>query len=291
MIRILHGSDIHFGKPHVPRVADALQEAARTLDPDIIVLSGDFTQRAKIREYEEARRFLDALPDIPRVVTPGNHDVPLYRGWERALSPLRNYKRYIHPDLDVVTRIEGATFVSLNSAAPYTAIVNGRVLARQVAFAREAFAASPRGDLRFVVVHHALVPAPDGEDDRPLAGAGRVVDALADMEVEMVLSGHLHRGFVASSRDVRPHGPHREFLIVHSGTTTSNRGRVREAGRQSLNLVLIDDTAIQVHHYSYVESAGGFVPDIVHAYPRGAASYFSADAALDAVPSSTSDVR
>ena len=61
------------------------------------------------------------------VVTPGNHDVPLYRVWERVFAPLRNYREFISPELDTVTKINGATVVSLNTTAPHRAIVNGRL--------------------------------------------------------------------------------------------------------------------------------------------------------------------
>ena len=79
MLTVLHGSDVHFGKPHRPSVATAFLEMVPTVAPDVIVLAGDFTQRAKVREYEQARTFLRQIQDVPVVVTPGNHDIPLYR--------------------------------------------------------------------------------------------------------------------------------------------------------------------------------------------------------------------
>ena len=112
MLTILHGSDLHLGKRFKPEAADAFQKSIRALDPDLLVLSGDFTQRAKLREYQQARDYLRSLPDLPVVVTPGNHDVPLYRFWERLLAPLRNYREFISPELDTVTVVPGATVVS-----------------------------------------------------------------------------------------------------------------------------------------------------------------------------------
>jgi hypothetical protein len=66
MMTILHISDLHFGPPYFPRVGDALRTAARALGPDVIVASGDFTQRAKEEQFMEARAYLDSLPDVPR---------------------------------------------------------------------------------------------------------------------------------------------------------------------------------------------------------------------------------
>ena len=94
MLTVLHGSDVHFGKRHRPNVATAFLEMARTMAPDVIVLAGDFTQRAKVREYEQARTFLRQLQDVPVVVTPGNHDIPLYRVLERIFAPFRNYRAF-----------------------------------------------------------------------------------------------------------------------------------------------------------------------------------------------------
>ena len=74
VITILHASDVHFGKPYDPTVGEAFQALAREVPADLIVVSGDFTQRAKVHEYAEARAWLDRLPRVPLVVTPGNHD-------------------------------------------------------------------------------------------------------------------------------------------------------------------------------------------------------------------------
>ncbi len=283
MIRILHASDVHFGAPYLPEAGEAFQEAAHALDPDAIVVSGDFTQRAKVQEYQAARAYLDRLPDVPLVVTPGNHDVPLYRIWERIAAPFRNYRDHIHPDLDVVTRIEGVTIVSLNSAAPHTAIVNGRISRGQLEFAEAAFAQSPADDARIVVLHHHLSPAPDYEPDRPLPGAPRILDTLEDMGVEIVMAGHLHRAYIGNSMDVRPRpGSHKGVLIVHSGTTSSRRGRAREKGRQTFNLVLLGKEVTEVHHYMFFPDRGRFEVLGLHAFPRGAARFFTgADVTAD----------
>ncbi|MGD8325142.1 MAG: metallophosphoesterase, partial [Gammaproteobacteria bacterium] len=77
MPRLLHISDLHFGRPYVPEAGEALQRIAPSLELDAIVVTGDISQRAKAREFEAARRFLDRLPSVPMLVIPGNHDVPL----------------------------------------------------------------------------------------------------------------------------------------------------------------------------------------------------------------------
>jgi 3',5'-cyclic AMP phosphodiesterase CpdA len=276
-ITVLHGSDLHFGKPHFPEMAEALLERAEEVGPDLVVFSGDFTQRAKVEEYRAARAYLDrfaARVGVPLVVTPGNHDVPLYRVLERVFAPFRNYREYIHAELDTVTRIPGLTVVALNSAAPRRAIVNGRILPGQLDFARAAFAEAPPGDMKAVVAHHHLAPAPDYEGDSPLPGAKRILDAFKGMGVQLVLGGHLHRAYIGNSLDVYP-GADRErgIIIVQSGTTTSRRGRAREQAKNSFNVIRISPERVQVVHYMHFQETGGFQPFSAHTFPRSPAHW------------------
>src|SRR5690606_1855849 len=89
VLTIVHASDIHFGPPYVPAAGEAFLRSVEELDPDVIVLSGDFTQRAKREQYADARAFINRLPPKPVIVTPGNHDIPLYRVFERIFAPYR----------------------------------------------------------------------------------------------------------------------------------------------------------------------------------------------------------
>jgi len=231
-----------------------------------------------VSEFREARGWLDRLPrGLPVVVTAGNHDVPLYRVWERLTAPFRNYREWISPELDAVTRIPGVTAVSLCSAAPHRAIVNGRIRPRQLEFAERAFREGEEGAFRVLMVHHHLAPAPDYEKDHPVPGAGRILESLEGMEVELVLSGHLHRAYIGNSLDVYP-GEDRErgVVIVHSGTTTSRRGRARERAKQSFNLIRVSETRVEIMHYMNFASSGGFEPFSAHLFPRRPALHFQA---------------
>jgi 3',5'-cyclic AMP phosphodiesterase CpdA len=284
MLTILHGSDLHFGRPHDAGAAEDFLRAIHEQAPDVLVLSGDFTQRAKVSEYQAAREWLNALPEgLPVVVTPGNHDVPLYRVWERLTDPFRNYREWISPELDTVTRVPGAVLVSLNSAAPRRAITNGRLDPPQLDFARSAFQAADEGEARIVVVHHHLAPAPDYERDNPLPGAPRILEAFEEMQVDMILSGHLHRAYIGNSLDVyQGVSRDRGVVIVQSGTTTSRRGRARERAKQSFNVVRIFGTRLEVVHHMHFNGAGGFAPFSAHVYPRQPGRWFEGNPFQDA---------
>ncbi len=282
MLTLLHVSDIHFGPPYYPEVGEALLHFAREAAPDVIVASGDFSQRAKEEQFRQAREFLDRFPRVPLVVTPGNHDVPLYRVSERLFDPYRYYQRHISSELDTVTRVPGAVIVALNSTAPRRAITNGRIHRWQLAFAREAFEGTPDDVQRIIVAHHHFAPPPDFEGAEAMPQAKRALDAFTAMRVDLILGGHLHRAYVGNSLDVysgvdREHG----IVIVQSGTSTSRRGRAREREKNSFNLLRLDKRLIRVTHYMYFDAVQGFVPTSRHIFFRGGRPPMTAEAAED----------
>ena len=270
MLTLLHVSDLHFGPPYLPPVGEALLRFAHELRPDAIVASGDFTQRAKEEQFRAARAWLDRLPDVPLVVTPGNHDVPLYRVFERVLEPHRNYRSFISEELNTVTEVDGAVIVALDSSDPHGAITNGRIRSWQLDFARRAFEAAPASAYRVLVTHHHLAPPPDFEGAQFMPHAKRALDAFTAMRVDVILGGHLHRAYIGNSLDVysgmdREHG----IVIVQSGTSTSRRGRAREREKNSFNVVRLGTRLVRVTHHMYFDLAGAFVPTSSHVFYRG----------------------
>ncbi|HUF76600.1 MAG TPA: metallophosphoesterase [Longimicrobiales bacterium] len=270
-LTILHASDLQCGRPYVPRAADAFVWFAHELAPDVIVISGDLTQRAKAHEFSAARELMDRLPDVPKVVTPGNHDVPLFRVWERTLTPYRNWRAYISRELDTVTRLEGATFVALNSSSPYAAIVDGRIEPSQVELARRAFEETPAGDVRALVVHHHFVPTADGTGGIPLPGAAELLAAFEAMDVDLILGGHVHRTHVHTSRELVPGGPD-GIPLSACGTTTSRRGRATEFGINSLNVVRASSREIEIVPHLLAPESERFTPVDAIVFPRGRAA-------------------
>ena len=269
MLTLLHISDLHFGPPFVERVGAALLRIAPLVAPDVIVVSGDLTQRAKREQFQAARAFLEQLPDVPRVVVPGNHDVPLYRVWERLINPLGLYRDYVSAELNQVLRVDGATIVALDSTSPHRAITNGRIRSSQLAFCRDAFAQAPPGAARIVVAHHHFAPAPDYESDQTMPQAKRAMDIFLKLGVDMVLGGHLHRAYIGNSLDIYPGGQRAHgIIIVQCGTTTSRRGRGRERERNSFNLIKIGEEMLRITHYMYFDEVGEFGPLSRHIFPR-----------------------
>jgi 3',5'-cyclic AMP phosphodiesterase CpdA len=269
MLKLLHISDLHFGPPYLPRVGEAVLRIAAHLSPDVVVVSGDLTQRAKREQFQAARAFLDRLPPAPLVVVPGNHDVPLYRFRERLTNPHGLYRKYIRAELNGVVRVDGAVIVALDSTAPRTAITNGRIVRPQLAFCTRAFQDAPHEAARIVVAHHHFAPAPDFERDQTMPQAKRAINHFIDLDVDLILGGHLHRAYIGNSLDIYA-GKHRErgIIIVQCGTTTSRRGRGREREKNTFNLIQIGRDMIHVTHYMYFDEDDGFGPVSRHLFPR-----------------------
>ncbi len=270
MLKLLHISDLHFGPPYREHVGQAVLKLAPTFGSDVIVASGDFTQRAKAAQFIAAREFLDQLPEVPKIVVPGNHDIPLYRVHERLLDPLGLYRKHISSELNRVWQVDGAIFVGLDSTAPHTAISNGRILSEQLEFCQQAFSSADDDTIRVVVAHHPFAMPSDKERDRMMPKAQRAMKQFVESRVELVLGGHLHRAYVSDSRDMFPElrGGTHDTVVVQSGTTTSRRGRGREKARNTLNAITICSDVIEVVHYMYFDDIDGFEPISRHQFPR-----------------------
>ena len=273
-MNLLQISDVHFGPFYVPKVGEALLRAVRDLEFDVTIISGDFTQRAKREQFAEARAFLDQLPKRPTIVTPGNHDVPLYRVFERVFNPYGLYKQYISQELDMVLRTPEAVIVALNSTKPLQAIVNGRISRAQLEFASKALRETPEDVLKIIVAHHHFAPAPDYEGGQVMPKAKRAIDCFTDLKVDMVIGGHLHRAYIGNSLDVYP-GEDRDhgIIIVQSGTTTSRRGRAREREKNSFNHIRVAEGVVRITHYMYFSDQDAFAPVSRHLFPRAGTHY------------------
>ncbi len=265
MRQILHISDVHFGPPHLPELAAGVLDFAARRRPDLIVLSGDLTQRAKPAQFRQAREFVDRLP-APALVVPGNHDVPLYRFWERFLAPYGAYRRHFSPTLEPVFRDEELLAVGINTAHGWT-FTEGRLAHRRLREVRRQLEAAPPGVLKVVVAHHHLIPAPGFGSQRVARNAWEAMDLFTGAGVDLVLSGHFHRSYIGNSEEFYPRG-RPPVVILHSGTTTSSRGRHSERDKNTCNWVRVERDSMVVSRYQWEPGLGRFAEHSRHWYPR-----------------------
>ena len=266
MRTILHISDVHFGPPHLPRVSKGVLEFIERHGPSLVVLSGDLTQRARPEQFQEARAFVDSIP-VPTIVVPGNHDVPLYRVFERAFNPFGCYRKHFSEELEPTFRDDELLVVGINTAYGWT-VKEGRIkLARLLEVAR-VFEEAPADLFKIVIAHHHLIPPPNFGSQRVLGNAYEAIDLFSGVGVDLILSGHLHQTYIGNSEEFYPKKGRPPLVILHSGTTTSRRGRGAERERNSCNWIRVDERSMIVSHYRWHDSLERFAEHSRHWYPR-----------------------
>lgn len=252
MRRIMHISDLHFGRTDEP-VVMALIRKTRELAPDVLVVSGDLTQRARSRQFREARHFLDAL-DRPTIVVPGNHDVPLENLFDRFFRPLAKYRKYITEDLSPTFYDAELAVVGINTARSFTR-ASGSINDRQIEHARQFFCSVDPEVVKIVVTHHPFDFPESLTHKYLLRRSGHAITALATCQADLYLAGHSHVPFAGLS-ERRYTVAHHTALIVQAGTSLSTRTR---SVPNSFNLIHIRRPAMTVEHFQWNVQSAQFV--------------------------------
>jgi 3',5'-cyclic AMP phosphodiesterase CpdA len=252
MATIAHLSDIHFGRVD-PRIVDPLVATTAALKPDLLVMSGDLTQRARRRQFRDARHCLDRLPQ-PQLVIPGNHDVPLWDVALRFADPYGRYQHYIQHDLDPVFECEEFIAVGLNSARNFPFHGGGRVSQKQVDRAAAVLREAPAGRIKIVVTHHPFyLPSDAHARKHRLGGAEMAMVRLANAGADLFLAGHLHVHDVAHAAERFKIAGHSALLIQAGTLSTRHRGETN-----SFNVVTLSEGTIGEERYDWNVSDATF---------------------------------
>ena len=259
MIRIVHLSDLHFGAVARETVRPLL-DVVSELQPTLVVISGDLTQRARKRQFELARDFVAELrKSSPVIAVPGNHDVPLWDILRRMVSPLGRFNRFVSAAPFPVHIDDEVAVVGVNTARSLT-IKNGRINRGQLAQIEVTLEQSAPDALRIVVAHHPFVLP----EDEPLTDrVGRTELALPvflRVGVDLLLTGHRHHSWISA--------PHPGLLAVHAGTATSRRVRREE---NTFNMIEILQEKLSVHRFRWCPEEEIFEAprcDRVRSFPR-----------------------
>lgn len=220
MKRLAHISDLHFGRTDRALVAALALDLAE-FQPDLVVVTGDLTQRARAAQFKAALSFLDGL-GCPRLVVPGNHDItPLWRPLGRLWDPFASYRRHFSEELDSLYVDDDLLVMGLNSVHPLR-WKEGRVKPEQIAWIESSVLRYPH---RFHVVaaHHPIAEVADRPLRHRLRGARALYEAVERAGVELLLTGHLHESYNGPA--AQKVGRSRSLLLAQASTATSTRLR------------------------------------------------------------------
>lgn len=252
MRTLVHISDLHFGRVDQALIAP-LTALIQRVAPDVLVVSGDLTQRARSTEFIAARSFLDTLPH-PQIVVPGNHDIPLHNVYSRFLQPLAKYTRYITQDLAPFFSDDEIAIIGVNTARSLT-IKDGRINHEQMAHVKARFDSVSPALIKIVVTHHPF-DLPDSYDPDDLVDRAPIaLETFARCGADMLLAGHLHASHAGTTATRYPHEGF-AALAVQAGTATSTRGR---GEANSFNVIRIEPAQIRIERYSWDDAQHDFL--------------------------------
>jgi 3',5'-cyclic AMP phosphodiesterase CpdA len=250
MRTIAHISDLHFGRVE-QRAADALVADLSQQKFDLLICSGDFTQRARVGQYRTAAAFMKRLPG-PQITVPGNHDIPLWNMFRRFLSPLGQYRRFINANLWPVYQDQEIFVLGMNTARPFTASFNGfwkdgKISSSQLVELRRIYSQAPLAATKILVTHHPFIPPQGPAAYNIMHGTTEALVELQTCGVDLLLAGHLHISYLG---DVRSHheSVQRSMLSIQAGTAISTRRRDQSNG---YNILAIEPNKIAIHVRSF----------------------------------------
>ena len=264
MTTLLHISDTHFGTEQVP-VVEALVRWAGQQRPALVVLSGDITQRARRRQFDAARRFVQRLGPVPTLEIPGNHDIPLFNLAARLFAPYAGYIRAFGADLEPVIESPLWLVIALNTTRPYRH-KHGELSAEQVERVATRLKRASARQLRVVVVHQPIaVIRREDQRDRLRGAADAAIARWSEAGADLVLGGHIHLPYVAALHE-RVDGLPRRMWAVQAGTAVSHR--VRPGAPNSVNVIRWGDTLPRgrcvVERWDYRAQPGSFAKEAEH---------------------------
>ncbi len=242
-MKLVHLSDLHFGTENV-RIIEKLQCTIDATNPDLVVVSGDFTQIASSKEFSIAQEFLNGLKAKVFCV-PGNHDIPRFHLWERLTNPYKKYKIYIHDDLRPVCEFNDVIIAGINTARrvlPHWNWANGAISQAQLEHLRQVYKDSP-AQRRICVFHHPIQTSLNSPMNTVVFGAKNALQALNNMKVDLVLTGHVHHASVTTLGDID-----HKTVYVSASTAISSRLRQQENG---FNVIAIENQTMNIEIYVY----------------------------------------
>lgn len=202
-MKSVHLSDLHFGRPISREKLQALAEDIIAHHPELIVITGDITDRGRISQFRWARDFLMSL-SIPFISVPGNREICIGAIWE-WLFPRFAMRRYRHffgaPDrVMICDRDSDTVFFGLNSVHAFPSWP-GRIARETRYWLKEQASRFPRAT-KVLFLHHPVAPVIRSSSfwAHTLSDAGEIVNICSQTGITLILQGHKHRSSVIEIR-------------------------------------------------------------------------------------------
>ncbi len=207
---LVHLSDLHFGRTDATVVEALLADLIQN-KPDLVIISGDLTQRARSRQFAEARAFLDRLP-APALVVPGNHDLAPFYSLNRLFRPRAKFENHLAGHADApIWRDDSLVVVGLDSTR-HLRWKSGKLRASHLDKVELALEGAPPGACKVTFLHHPPTTT---------SQSGHSFTALADLGVDLILAGHVHHAHM----DLIDGGYHGSSVLIQASTACSTRLR------------------------------------------------------------------
>jgi 3',5'-cyclic AMP phosphodiesterase CpdA len=232
MSTLLQISDPHFGTEQAPVVA-ALLELARQLQPEVIALSGDLTQRARKAQFAAASDFVAQLPPARVLAIPGNHDIPMFNVAARAFTPYANFQRVFGDDLEPLYDGEHMLVIGVNTTRPRRR-KDGEVSSEQIDSVAARLRSARAQQLRIVMIHQPVHVIRPEDLENLLHNYRLAVPAWASAGADLIMGGHIHLPYVRALEEHFADLPRRVWA-VQAGTAVSHR--VRHEAPNSVNVI------------------------------------------------------
>jgi 3',5'-cyclic AMP phosphodiesterase CpdA len=257
---IVHLSDLHFSWID-ESLLDPLVSCVSRISPDILAVSGDFTQHARPSEFESAAALLERLPG-KRILVPGNHDMAFLNPVRRVTQRLRLFRKYIMADPQPFHADDEIAVLGLNTAR-VEHLRGGRIREWQVDLLEERMQAVRAGVVRVLVTHHPF-DLPDTFHAREIVSRGDRVITRVVKCVDVLLAGHMHishAGPTAERYKVEGHSA----VFVQAGTAISIRSR---GEANAFQVIRTGAGSIEVETFMWMSEKASYVPYALSRFKR-----------------------
>jgi 3',5'-cyclic AMP phosphodiesterase CpdA len=229
---LLQISDTHFGTEQ-PAVVDALLRLIEAIRPQVVVWSGDITQRARRSQFAAAGKFLERLGGTPVIVIPGNHDIPLFNLPARLFFPYAGYARVFGDSIERDYDDADFSVTAVNTTRRHRHI-DGEISDEQITRVARRLAQAPRDRIRIVVTHQPVHVSRIEDETNLLHGHEAAVRAWTAAGADVLMGGHIHLPYVRPLSERFADLPRRAW-VFQAGTAVSYR--VRHGAPNSVNIV------------------------------------------------------